>query len=271
MTVAYQVPVRRACYALQLNRSTLYYQSHKRDETLLSMRIREIAYTRIRYGFRRIAVMLKREGFSDNHKRVRRIYRELGLTLPIKRPLRHRSAQHRHERISSVRPNQVWSMDFVADQLFDGRKFRVLTMVDNYGKKCPGLFADQSIKGANVVTFLEIAVQREGVLPERIQVDNGSEFISKELDRWAYEHKVVLEFSRPGKPTDNPYIESFNGKFREECLSLHWFSSLQDVRIKIEEWRNEYNGVRPHSSLSDRSPIEFLSLQEHMPETPLLR
>jgi putative transposase len=114
-------------------------------------------------------------------------------------------------------------------------------------------------------------VQRERAVPERIQVDNGSEFISKELDRWAYEKKVVLDFSRPGKPTDNPYIESFNGKFRDECLSVHWFSSLDDVRAKIEDWRNEYNGFRPHYSLRGLAPIEFLALQQNRPEFPLLR
>ena len=270
MTMVYQVSIRRACDALPMPRSSMYYQSHKRDETLLAMRMREIAYSRVRYGFRRIEIMLRREGFTDNHKRMHRIYREQGLNLRTKRPLRNRSAKHRIERIEPIRAHQVWSMDFVADQLFDGRKFRVLTIVDNYGKKCPGLFANQSIKGSDVVTYLETAVQREGVVPERIQVDNGSEFISKELDRWAYENKVVLDFSRPGKPTDNPYIESFNGKFRDECLSVHWFSSLEDVRSKIEEWRNEYNGCRPHTSLSGLTPLEFLTLQQNRPESLLL-
>ncbi len=233
--------------------------------------MREIAYSRVRYGFRRIEIMLRREGFTDNHKRRRRIYREQGLVLRPKRPLRNRSAKHRIEKIEALRVHQVWSMDFVADQLFDGRKFRVLTIVDNFGKKCSGLFASQHIKGSDVVGYLETAVQREGAMPERIQVDNGSEFISKELDRWAYENKVVLDFSRPGKPTDNPYIESFNGKFRDECLSVHWFSSLEDVRTKIEEWRSEYNGFRPHYSLRGLAPIEFIALKENRPEFLLLR
>ncbi len=271
MTVAYHVSVKRACRTLPTPRSTLYYKAHKRDETLLAMRMREIAYSRVRYGFRRIEIMLRREGFTDNHKRRRRIYREQGLVLRPKRPLRNRSAKHRIEKIEALRVHQVWSMDFVADQLFDGRKFRVLTIVDNFGKKCPGLFASQHIKGSDVVGYLETAVQREGAMPERIQVDNGSEFISKELDRWAYENKVVLDFSRPGKPTDNPYIESFNGKFRDECLSVHWFSSLEDVRTKIEEWRSEYNGFRPHYSLRGLAPIEFIALKENRPEFLLLR
>jgi len=162
-------------------------------------------------------------------------------------------------------------MDFVADQLFDGRKFRILTIVDNFSKKCLGLFASQSIKGTHVVNFLETVVAREGAIPELLQVDNGSEFISKKLDLWAYENKVVLAFSRPGKPTDNPYIESFNGKFRDECLSTHWFSTLDDVRSKIEEWRNDYNGFRPHYSLSVLTPDDFLALQQNRPEALVLR
>jgi len=270
MMIAYQASKRRACLTLPMQRSNLYYKPHRRDQALLAMRMREIAYSRIRYGYRRIEIMLKREGFTDNHKRVHRVYCEIGLNLRTKRPRRNRSAQHRVERVELCRAQQIWSMDFVADQLFDGRKFRILRVVDNFAKKCPRLMADQHIKGADVVAFLEMAVQREGAVPERIQVDNGSEFISKELDRWAYENKVVLDFSRPGKPTDNPYIESFNGKFRDECLSVNWFTSLNDVRQKIEVWRNEYNGFRPHYSLSGLTPLEFLALKENMPESLLL-
>jgi len=271
MTVAYQVSIKKACAALPMHRSALYYKPHKRDEALLVMRMREIAYTRIRFGFERIVLTLRREGFTDNHKRLRRIYREQGLNLRTKRPSRNRSRQHRVEKVEAVRANQTWSMDFVADQLFDGRKFRILTIVDNFSKKCPGLFAGQSSKGADVVNFLKTAVAREGAIPERIQVDNGSEFISKELDRWAYENKVVLAFSPLGKPTDNPYIESFNGKFRDECLSTYWFNSLDDVRGKIEEWQNDYNGFRPHYSLSGLTPNEFLALQQNRLEALVSR
>lgn len=152
-------------------------------------------------------------------------------------------------------------MDFVADQLFNGSRFRILTVVDNYSKKCPGLYAEQQVKGADVVEFLNYLKQVEGCAPERLQVDNGSEFISKELDRWAYENKVVLDFSRPGKPTDNPYIESFNGKFRDECLSVNWFLDMEDARQKIEAWRKEYNELRPHYSLSQMTPMEFIAAQ----------
>jgi len=177
------------------------------------MRMREIAYTRIRFGFDRIVLTLRREGFTDNHKRLRRIYREQGLNLRTKRPSRNRSGQHRVEKVEAVRANQTWSMDFVADQLFDGRKFRILTIVDNFSKKCPGLFAGQSIKGADVVNFLETAVAREGAIPERIQVDNGSEFISKELDRWAYENKVVRRSLDPASRPITRILNHSTGSF----------------------------------------------------------
>jgi putative transposase len=149
-------------------------------------------------------------------------------------------------------------MDFVADQLFDGRKFRTLTIVDNYSRKCLHLGIGQSLKGEDVVEALERCKLMEGVVPERIQVDNGSEFISKALDKWAYDNKVILDFSRPGKPTDNPFIESFNGKFRDECLSVNWFLSLEDAQEKIEAWRYEYSHLRPHSSLNDLTPMEII-------------
>ena len=160
-------------------------------------------------------------------------------------------------------------MDFVADQLFDGRRFRALTVVDNYSRKCLAIHAGQSIKGTDVTEIMEGLRQRYGQTPDRIQVNNGSEFISKALDRWAYDHGVTLDFSRPGKPTDNPYIESFNGSLRDECLNLHWFLSLPDAREKIEVWRKDYNSFRPHSSLGDLTPNEYLN-QQTVPENSLL-
>jgi putative transposase len=157
-------------------------------------------------------------------------------------------------------------MDFVADQLFDGRKFRCLTIVDNYSRQCPAILIGQSLKGEDVVAALEKLKQENNVVVKRIQVDNGSEFISKAMDRWAYENKVTLDFSRPGKPTDNPFIESFNGSFRDECLNTNWFLSLEDAREKIEGWRQEYNHFRPHSSLSDKTPSEWMAQNIVEPE-----
>jgi putative transposase len=158
-------------------------------------------------------------------------------------------------------------MDFVADQLFDGRKFRALTLVDNYSRECLAIYPGQSLKGANVVAVLEELKCKRGIIPKRLQVDNGSEFISKELDRWAYENEVTLDFSRPGKPTDNPFIESFNGSFRDECLNTNWFLSLEDAIEKIDRWRMEYNHFRPHSSLGGKTPNEVLEMYKNSPVT----
>lgn len=149
-------------------------------------------------------------------------------------------------------------MDFVADQLFNGRKFRVLTLVDNFSRQCLATRVGQSIKGIDVVRIMEDVKQNFRITPERIQVDNGSEFISKDFDRWAYENNVTLDYSRPGKPTDNPFIESFNGSFRDECLNVNWFMSLEDAEEKIETWRQDYNHFRPHSSLNNMTPIEYI-------------
>lgn len=160
------------------------------------------------------------------------------------------------ERPVVIRMNDCWSMDFEADQQFNGQRIRALTVVDNFSRECLAITVDTRLKGEDVVATMNDLKALRG-LTQRIQVDNGSEFISKALDQWAYEHQVTLDFSRPGKPTDNPHIESFNGSLRDECLNLHWFLSLDDAREKIEGWRVDYNEFRPHSSLADRTPREF--------------
>ena len=233
------------------------------------MRIREIAETRVRYGYLRIHILLRREGWRVNHKRVYRIYREEGLNLRRKRPRRHVTGSRRMDRPKVECPNACWSMDFVSDSLFDGRRFRALTIVDNYSRECLAIEAGQSIKGQDVAAVIDRLVKERGI-PDRIQCDNGSEFISKVLDKWAYENGVTMDFSRPGKPTDNAYIESFNARFRLECLNEHWFLSLEDAREKIEEWRQDYNKSRPHSSLGNVSPEEFVAIDRPM-ETGLTR
>lgn len=194
-----------------------------------------------------------------NHKRVRRLYREEGLNLRIKRPRRHVSAAHRVERVPVTRTNEVWSMDFVSDALFDGRRLRALTLLDVFTREALAIEVDQGITGEQVAGVLDavIAVRQA---PQRIRVDNGPEFVSNALDRWAYEHGVTLDFSRPGRPIDNAFVESFNGRLREECLNAHWFLSLDDARDKIEAWRTFYNESRPHSALGDRTPREFAAL-----------
>lgn len=255
---AYRISARRACRVVALARSTFNYTPRPRTDDALVARIREIALTRVRYGYWRIYTLLRREGWRVNHKRVYRLYKLEGLNLRSKRPRRNRAAAHRLERVEETRPHQVWSMDFVADALFNGQRFRALTVVDNYSRRCLAIRVNRSIRGGDVVATMNRIQARHGATPDRIQVDNGSEFISKALDRWAYDHKVTLDFSRPGKPTDNPYIESFNGSFRDECLNVHWFLSLDDARTKIETWRQDYNAYRPHQALDGLSPEMYL-------------
>lgn len=255
----YKVSVQKATAAVMLHRSVWYYKVKPKNDELLCMRMHEIAHTRIRYGFWRIFILLRREGFKDNHKRVYRLYKAEGLNLRSKRRSRSRAGIHRENYPAVKEMNQCWSMDFVSDALYNGQKFRTLTVIDNFSRKCVAIEVGQSLKGNDVVNTLERLHVLYGIRPQRIKVDNGPEFISKELDRWAYENKVVLDFSRPGRPTDNPFIESFNGSFRDECLNTNWFLSLQDARDKIESWRRDYNSYRPHSSLQDRTPeqVEF--------------
>lgn len=253
----YRVSERRACAVLPFCRSSHRYQSIRKDVAALRKRIAEIAATRVRYGYKRIHILLRREGWRVNHKRVYRLYLEEGLNLRRKRPRRHVTAARREQRVEAQRPNEVWSMDFVSDSLFDGRRFRSLTLVDNFSRECLLAHAAGSIRGMDVAELLDEIVEDRGV-PTRICVDNGPEFISKSLDLWAYQRGVILDFSRPGKPTDNAHIESFNGSFRDECLNVNWFLSLDDAREKIEAWRREYNGFRPHSSLGGRTPSDFV-------------
>jgi putative transposase len=253
---AYWVSERRACVVIQMARSTQRYKSIREDDPALRHRIREIAETRVRYGYRRIHTLLRREGWHANHKRVYRVYCEEGLNLRRKRPRRHVSGAHRIGRPLAMEVDECWSMDFVCDSLFNGRRFRALTIVDNYSRECLAIEVGQSLKGGDVVGVMDRLVALRG-RPERIQCDNGSEFISKVMDKWAYEHDVIIDFSRPGKPMDNALVESFNGSFRDECLNVNWFLSLEDAREKIERWRVEYNEFRPHSSLGDLTPREF--------------
>jgi putative transposase len=194
------VSERRGCAALRFHRSSQRYRASRDDQAPLRLRIREIAAVRVRYGYPRIYILLRREGWAVNRKRVYRLYRLEGLSLRRKRPRRHVSAARRLERQIAARPNQQWSMDFVSDALFDGRRIRALTLVDNHTREALAIVVDGGIRGEHVVQAVErIAMQRGA--PELIRVDNGPEFVSKVLDRWAYERGVTLDFSRPGKPS----------------------------------------------------------------------
>lgn len=200
--------------------------------------------------------MLKREGLVVNHKRTERIYRDEKLSLRLKKRKR-RPAAARMVLPQPERPNQRWSMDFVHDALWSGRKFRALTIVDDYTRESPAIEVDTSIGGRRVCRVLDRLAESRG-LPEVIVMDNGPEFIGKALDKWAYDKGVKLHFIQPGKPTQNAYVESFNGKFRDECLNDNWFTTMHQAKVIIETWRKDYNETRPHSSLNDLTPIEFM-------------
>jgi putative transposase len=256
---AYRLSTRRACPLVSLQRSSWYYQPHGRDDTVLRQRLRELAQARVRYGSQRLFTRLRREGWADNHQRVPRLSCLEGLHLRSKRPKRRWAAAHRLERVDLQRPHQGGSMDVVADQLFDGRKIRALPIGDKFSRQCLALPVGQSLKGEDVVAVMSRLPQAVGRVPERLQVDNGSACISQALDKWASEHPVTLDFSRPGKPTDNPYSESFNGRFRDEWLNGQWLLSLTDAQEKIEQWRQAYNRFRPHSSRQNLTPDQAMA------------
>ena len=253
----YQVSIRRACDVLRFQKSSYFYKARRPSQAALRKRIQEIAATRVRYGYRRIHVLLRREGWPVNAKRVYRLYVEESLQIRNKRPKRKVAAKLREDRRPPCAPNDVWAMDFLSDQLFDGRKIRVLTIVDAYSKVSPAIDARARYTGADVVATLERVCLAHGV-PKTIRVDNGPEFISRALDLWAYTRGVALDFSRPGKPTDNSFVEAFNGKVRAECIDQNWFLSLADARLKCEAFRHEYNNSRPHSSIGNITPAEYM-------------
>ena len=255
--IGHCVSERGACAVLRFGRSTHRYTSRRDRQEFLRMRLKDLASVRVHYGYRRLYVLLRREGWKVNHKRVYRLYSEENLTMRIRKPRRRRSAAQRVARPDATAPDQCWSMDFVADALADGRRFRALTIVDNFSRESPAIEVGASMTGQQVVKILD-RLARSGRCPRFITVDNGSEFISKALDQWAHWRGVQLDFIHPGKPVENAYIESFNGRFRSECLNAHWFHSIDEARLGIESWRREYNGFRPHSSLKDQTPEEFL-------------
>ena len=232
------------------------YERHGRDDAPIRTRLRELAALQRRYGYRRLCVLLRREGMLVNHKCVERIYREERLS--VRKRKRKRAAGVRVERRpDATAPDERWSLDFVSDALCWGRKLRMLTVVDTYTRESLAIEVDTSLSGARVARVLERVIQERGVQPEEIILDNGPELTSEALDQWAYARGVQLRFIQPGRPQQNGYVESFNGKFRDECLNEHWFTTLYDAREKVEAWRVEYNRERPHQSLRYQTPEEF--------------
>ena len=246
---------RRACGLIGVGRSTFQYQPRRAEQTALRERLLALAAKRRRFGYRRLQALLWREGWPVNHKRVYRLYREMGLAL--RRRKRKRLGPQAPRRLQRpTAPNERWAMDFLEDSLAGGRAFRTLTLVDELTRKCPGIEVDTSLPGARVVQVLE-RLGESCELPKEIVVDNGPEFTSQALGQWARGKGVRLHFIEPGKPMQNATIESFNGRFRDECLNEHAFVSLAEARRVIEAWRRDYNTVRPHSALGHRTPEEF--------------
>jgi putative transposase len=258
---AHAMSLRRACRVVGLSTATWRYQRRGRcDNAELLARLQAHAAVRARYGYRRLHTLIAREGIVANHKRVHRVYREAGLQVRRRR----RKRLTRADRVPLPRPSgrgERWSMDFMADTLADGRPFRTLNIVDDFTRECHVIEIARSLPGARVVRVLDQLHLTVG-LPKRIVLDNGPEFAGRALDTWAYARGVDLCFIRPGKPIENAYIESFNGKFRDECLNEHWFLSLADAQGKIEAWRVDYNTVRPHSALAGETPTHFAAITE---------
>ena len=247
----------RACRLAPFTRSAWYRRSRAKDQSALRLRIRDLAQARPRFGYLRIWVLLRREGWVVNRQRVRRLYRLEGLQLRMRVRRRKHMALHRGPAPAPVQPNERWSMDFVHDTLADGRPFRILTVVDNWSRHSPLLEVACRMSGERVGQALDQVVD-DSSRPRSFTVDHGTEFQSRVLEDWAYRHGIQLDFIRPGKPVENAFIESFNGRLRDECLNVHQFWSLEEARGIIEAWRLDYNQHRPHSSLGHLTPNEFL-------------
>jgi putative transposase len=257
----YGVKVQRACRLAEFSRTSWYRRSTARDQRPLRLRIRELAHARPRFGYERIWVLLRREGWLVNKKRVRRLYRLEGLQLRMRVRRRKHIALHRGPAPRPAGPTERWSMDFVHDALANGRAFRVLTVVDQWSRQSPMLEVASRMSGYTVGAALD-RVLTNGVAPRSITVDHGTEFMSRALEDWAFARGVQLDFIRPGKPVENAFIEAFNGRLRDECLNVHQFTSIADAQEKIEAWRVDYNARRPHSSLGHLTPNEFVALRQ---------
>lgn len=255
MMATWGMSERHACRVVGVGRSSVRYRTRRREWPPPRERLHALAGERPRFGYRRLTVLLRREGYPVNHKRVYRWYRLDGLSVR-RRTRRRRGVRHLPLPVAPQHVNERWSIDFLADMLEDGRRIRILAIIDDYTRQCLAIEVDTSIGGARVVQVLQRLTAQRGC-PAVLVSDNGPEFVGRALDTWAYVHGVQLHFIEPGKPVQNAFVESFNGRFRDECLNEHWFMSLADARGTIEAWRADYNAVRPHSSLGNGTPDEF--------------
>ena len=247
---------RKACELAHIPRTTFRYQRNEEKDLPLKQRLTELAQEKPRYGYRRLDILLRREGEMVNHKRLFRVYRAAGLC--VKRRQRKRLVRTGTPQMVSSAPNQQWAIDFVHDRLASGRTIRVLTVVDTFTRECPGLEVDSCLPSPRVTRALDLIIFERG-RPESIRMDNGSELTSRHFLAWSVDRRIALNYIQPGKPTQNAYVESFNGKFRDECLNTSWFRNLWEARRRIADWREEYNSIRPHSRLGNMTPNEFVA------------
>ncbi len=251
---AAELSERRACRFTGFARSSHRYEA-ERDDGPLRLRLETLAELKPRWGYRRLHWLLLREGWRVNRKRVQRVYGQAGLA--VRRRRRKRVSVARVPRRAPSAPHHRWSMDFMQDTLGDGRVFRLFTVVDDFTRTCVLIVADLALSAPRITRELD-GVARSTELPRTLVCDNGPEFTSQAFDQWAHERGIALQFIRPGKPVENAYIESFNGRLRDECLNQSWFVNLTDAQRTIEAWRLEYNGARPHSALAGLTPTEFV-------------
>jgi len=246
---------RQACRLVGTARSTVRYRSRRQGDEALRTRLRDLAAQRPRFGYRRLHVLLRREGIVVNHKRVERLYREEGLA--VRRRTRKSLTRIRRGRpLPPERANEQWALDFLQDALASGRTLRVLSVIDVFTREALALEVDTSLPGSRVVRVLQrLLGERER--PRQLVLDNGPELISRALEAWAHEQRVALHFIDPGKPVQNAHCESFHSRLRDECLNEHWFLGIGDARQIVETWRQDYNHARPHSALGYQTPVEF--------------
>jgi putative transposase len=263
----FRLSERRACGLVGLGRSTCRYETRRAEWPALRERLHALAAERRRFGYRRLYILLRREGYRVNLKRVYRLYRDDGLA--VRRRRRRRRVARGTPLAGPTRINERWSLDFLLDTLEDGRRVRLLAVVDDFTRTCLAIEVDTSIGGRRVVEVLQRLVETRA-RPTVLITDNGPEFVGRALDAWAYAQGIRLHFIEPGKPNQNAYVESFNGRFRDECLNEHWFLSLAHTRQIVEAWRLDYNAVRPHSSLGNVSPTEFEQCTLDRAPSPIL-
>ena len=260
----FRMSERRVCGLLGVWRSSCRYEKKPDRNAELREKLVGLAHERPRFGYRRLGVLLAREGQQVNHKRLFRVYRQAGLS--VKRNRRRKLVRTAVSRPVLTAPNEEWSLDFVSDGLAGGRAIRVLTVVDNFTRECLALEADTSFAGERVTRVLDRVIDQRG-RPKAIRMDNGPELTSRHFLAWCIDRKLTANYIQPGKPVQNGHIESFNGRFRDECLNANWFRNLFEARRRIAIWRDDYNRARPHSALDYRTPDEFAT-QWQRPSSP---